>query len=161
VRDAMGRKQSETDPKECRKCRKLLNLSEFRKRNDSPSHASRCKECAREDCKLWRQRNPHKQKNSTVNWQISNPDKYKTLRFNSDLKRYGLTIKSYKVLVDKQAGVCAICGESETTFARLSVDHCHISGRIRGLLCNNCNRGIGLLKDSATILLRAHEYLSA
>jgi hypothetical protein len=81
------------------------------------------------------------------------------------LKRtYNITINHYEKLLREQNNLCRICG-GEGFFMKshhklkLVVDHCHRTGIIRGLLCHNCNRGIGLLQDSPTILLAAKEYL--
>jgi len=62
-----------------------------------------------------------------------------------------------------QGGVCAICGKPEATARtkRLCVDHCHETGKVRGLLCSHCNRAIGLLGDSCAILASAITYLEA
>ena len=80
------------------------------------------------------------------------------------IRNYGITLEEYDRLFFLQSGRCAICGGEETStikgvVKRLSVDHCHDTGRIRGLLCNSCNRGIGLLKDSVEVLSSAIEYL--
>lgn len=73
---------------------------------------------------------------------------------------YGMTLGDYKALLEAQGGKCAICGTTNPgKGTRLHVDHDHTSGRVRGLLCNNCNRGIGLLQDSAEVLEHALEYL--
>ena len=59
----------------------------------------------------------------------------------------------------KQEGRCAICGEEPSTKRGLAIDHCHITGKVRGLLCHGCNIGIGSMKDSAVLLLKAIRYL--
>lgn len=70
-------------------------------------------------------------------------------------------------MFDAQRGVCAICADREKPLAScmtprpLVVDHDHETGAVRGLLCNQCNRGIGMLGDSSTYLNRAAEYLDA
>lgn len=79
-------------------------------------------------------------------------------------KRYGITAEEYQAMFDKQAGVCAICGNAETTvqrgvIARLSVDHDHVTGKVRGLLCQQCNHGLGHFKDNTEILSNAIDYL--
>lgn len=86
---------------------------------------------------------------------------------NSDLKRsneykrkYGITIEQYDELLARQNNVCAICKFPCKTGRRLAVDHCHETGKIRGLLCHDCNTGIGKLKESPDLLLQAHKYLS-
>ena len=69
------------------------------------------------------------------------------------LARLGLTPEAYELLVSQQSGLCGICGRMPAI--RLRVDHEHSSGRIRGLLCNACNTGIGLLREDPEILLAA------
>jgi len=71
--------------------------------------------------------------------------------------KYGLSLNDYYELIKQQSNLCKICDEefNGTPF----VDHCHLSGKVRGLLCNNCNTGLGLFKDSATLLERAKQYL--
>jgi hypothetical protein len=66
----------------------------------------------------------------------------------------------------KQGGVCAICEKKETRkykgkIIRLSIDHNHKTGEIRGLLCHGCNVGIGHFSDSIEFLLKAINYLRA
>jgi len=58
-------------------------------------------------------------------------------------------------MYEAQKGCCALCNEPEEKFAWLCIDHDHETGRIRGLLCPNCNRGLGLLKDNASLLQKA------
>ncbi len=77
--------------------------------------------------------------------------------------RYGLTLDDYNELLKKQGYACAICGTPhyDENGKRLSIDHNHASGfnAVRGLLCSNCNFGLGLFKDSSAILRIAAEYL--
>jgi hypothetical protein len=74
--------------------------------------------------------------------------------------KYGLTPEDYDALVAAQNGCCAICGiGKEHTRYGLVIDHCHTTGKIRGLLCDNCNRGIGLFKDNTISLKSAINYL--
>lgn len=79
------------------------------------------------------------------------------------LRKYGITLEEYDRLYEKQSGVCAICHlpQSSTRNSRLCVDHDHQTGEVRGLLCSDCNRGIGLLKDDYRILNNAADYLRA
>lgn len=71
-------------------------------------------------------------------------------------RQYGLTVAQYRDLRDEQAGACAICG---TFVDVLYIDHCHKSGRVRGLLCPLCNTGLGQFQDDAQRLLNAIAYL--
>jgi hypothetical protein len=76
-------------------------------------------------------------------------------------KKYGMTPEVFDALHSSQQGACAICRNPLTTENRGTVvDHCHDTGKVRGLLCQGCNRGIGLLKDDATVLASAIEYLT-
>jgi hypothetical protein len=74
------------------------------------------------------------------------------------LRVYGITVEEYDRRLADQGGVCAICGGTESP---LSVDHCHESKRVRGLLCKSCNLGLGKFGDSAETLRRALAYLLA
>lgn len=80
------------------------------------------------------------------------------------LKRYGLTKEQYLEMLAAQGGGCAICGSTNGSNKNpkvLCVDHCHDSGKVRGLLCDACNRGIGCLKDDPGIVRKALLYLEA
>lgn len=77
---------------------------------------------------------------------------------------YGITHVEYKRLEQAQNGVCAICGGEgflmrETHWKKLVVDHDHNTHAVRGLLCHNCNRALGLFQDKADVLLSAVKYL--
>lgn len=78
-------------------------------------------------------------------------------------KKYGITPEDYEAMLRAQNGVCAICGVSGGASARgtntFSVDHDHVSGAVRGLLCNTCNRALGLFKDNVAVLESAIQYL--
>ncbi len=80
---------------------------------------------------------------------------------NRDLKKnYGITSEVYNAMRMEQDCRCAICGKHEIeNKTRLGVDHCHITKRIRGLLCHSCNLAIGMLKDDVNILTNAIAYL--
>lgn len=86
-------------------------------------------------------------------WFKANPDAVK----QKNLKRnYGINLEEYTKRYDTQHGLCAIC---KTPHDVLCVDHSHDTGKVRGLLCHPCNRGIGLLKESADTLRAAISYL--
>jgi hypothetical protein len=85
---------------------------------------------------------------------------------NSFLKStYGITLAEFDALVEQQKGVCAICEKPETRKSRyggtcrLHVDHDHNTGRVRGLLCHNCNSAIGHAKEDVNVLARSIIYL--
>lgn len=77
-------------------------------------------------------------------------------------RAYGLDFKDYERMLETQNGVCAICSSPppNNRKTRLAIDHCHKTGKVRGLLCDKCNRSIGLLKDDVNILAKAIEYLN-
>lgn len=81
-------------------------------------------------------------------------------------RKFGIDATEYDKMLKAQNGRCAICGNAETFFNRgkkekqaLSVDHCHDTGKVRGLLCVRCNRGLGYFRDRPEFLRRAIEYL--
>ena len=80
-------------------------------------------------------------------------------------RKLGISEDKLDELSLKQNGKCAICGRKQPEtgshrYKSLAVDHCHETGKIRGLLCNNCNRALGLFQDSPELLCRAAEYLT-
>lgn len=98
------------------------------------------------------------------NWRYYYGPKRIEQRRARTLGRYGITPDQYDAIYYKQGGGCAICGRPApregNRWERLHVDHDHNSGRVRGLLCMNCNQGLGNFKDSAELLKSAVEYLA-
>jgi hypothetical protein len=93
----------------------------------------------------------HKQKSKE--WRLANPRK----RFATVLRhRYKITLNDYDKMVTNQSGRCKICGNNPET---LHIDHCHETGQVRGLLCFNCNNGLGAFKDCVNTLQNALIYL--
>lgn len=85
-------------------------------------------------------------------------------RIASRLKTvFGLTAQEFCDMLDAQMGVCGICGNPLYSYdndKRPSVDHCHDTGKVRGLLCKNCNSGIGMMQDNPDIVYKAYQYLT-
>jgi hypothetical protein len=109
-------------------------------------------------------RNREKQKESTASWARKNPERRRQINRDYFLKRdYGLTQGDYDALLKEQGGCCEICGADKPTgrWKVFAVDHCHTTGDVRGLLCNECNRGMGLLGDSEERLRQAANYLQS
>lgn len=94
-------------------------------------------------------------------WRANNKEKKKELDRDSHLKRkYNISIEDYDKMLDKQNHSCKICNTHVSKLdKRLYVDHCHITGNVRGLLCHNCNTGIGHLRDDIELLKSAIKYL--
>jgi hypothetical protein len=77
-------------------------------------------------------------------------------------RKYGITVQEYDAMLADQGGRCAICGRTDSGSAAtkyLAVDHCHSTGKVRGILCDPCNRGIGLLQDAVETVEAAAKYL--
>ena len=123
--------------KECRLCKEVKPFEDFYK-----SHG-RCKKCYLALLKA--KRIPGDRKEYYIQ------------------RSYGITMDAYNDMLKKQNGCCAIClGDDPKSPARVNhwyVDHCHTTGKVRGLLCNACNRALGNFGDSIENLERAILYL--
>lgn len=128
--------------KECSKCKRVLPVACFSKKaNDADLYRSSCKEC------LNRMR-------AEANW--------KTI-----LKRHELTAGDYQAMFDAQGGRCCICRSNRFDAGRkghspyrfLRIDHCHETDKVRGLLCDKCNLGLGNFNDDPQWLRAAAAYL--
>lgn len=76
-------------------------------------------------------------------------------------RQYGIDLDTYNIMLTSQENRCLICKMSqEQEVRKFTVDHCHKSGIVRGLLCNKCNRGLGIFKDSTSLLQSAINYLN-
>ena len=144
--------------KYCKKCKQVKDSSDFNK--DASKYDglhTTCRACECLQHKQSRKKSPEKARLRSRIWHHKNPDKAK----NNALKRkFGLTIEAYKALLVKQHNNCAICGISgDETSRKFAVDHCHHTSTIRGLLCDNCNKGLGMFKDSINNLEKAISYL--
>ncbi len=107
----------------------------------------------------YREANREKRRVYTAQWQAENREAYLAQMYRIGLRRHGLTPESYDDMLAAQGGVCAICGGINASGKRLVVDHDHDSNRRRLLLCGNCNRGIGYLKDNPATLRAAADYI--
>ena len=87
-------------------------------------------------------------------WYNANREQFKI--YNRQ-RRYGLNSENYTVLLEKQKYSCAICKDK----AELEVDHCHTTSKVRGLLCERCNRLLGLGRENIDILVAAIDYLKS
>jgi len=98
-----------------------------------------------------------------VKRKAANPDKYRTLEADRKLRlKYGITLDQYNSLCEQNNNLCEICNKENTTQDRkkLFVDHNHNTGKMRGLLCDSCNQGLGRFKDNLQILTGAINYLN-
>lgn len=113
------------------------------------------KEKIKQRQKEWRENNRAHVSEKGKKWYIENVDRVR----NNQLKlHFGISLEKYNKILDKQNGVCAVCGSSSEK-RKFSVDHDHETGKIRGLLCRGCNVGIGNLKDDIIVIENALNYL--
>ena len=77
------------------------------------------------------------------------------------MRKYGITLEQYNAMLAAQGGVCALCKMPGRfgKYDKLDVDHCHETGRVRGLLCITCNHALGILGDNVEALEKAIKYL--
>jgi hypothetical protein len=130
-------------------------------------------ERARLACRKWRANNPDKQRAACKSWEERNPHKRKEYnhkrrgKWNEEAriwrknnpdysyKKLGITFEQVKDQTKIQGGKCAIC----KVIGKLCVDHCHETGKFRGMLCRSCNAALGLLKEDFFNTIRAANYL--
>ena len=129
--------------KVCSQCSKEKVVTEFYKRKNRPSgYLSECKECTK-------QRNLNRYKD--------NPDKINDMRA---AKTYGISYDAVIKMREEANGVCKICGrEGIKHHSRLVIDHCHATGKVRGLICSKCNTILGYCDDDPSILNKLSTYL--
>lgn len=132
--------------KYCTKCRTSKQKTEFWKNKSTKDGLqAHCKPC-------W-----YKQTKSKL--EGPERDRYLRMRRNNHLqKKYGITADQYDEMLKAQGSTCAICHKDKDRIS-FSVDHDHDTGRIRGILCENCNRGIGMFKHDVQLLELAINYL--
>ena len=140
--------------KQCRKCLETKPSAEFWTNNKNRDRLQNyCKSCSK--TAVYSYRTTHDGHVSVVR-----------TRHKNSLIKYRVTQADYAKMLSDQDGLCAICGNPETStmrgfLRRLCIDHCHVTGKVRGLLCSGCNHAIGKLGDDPAILRRAADYLEA
>lgn len=115
--------------------------------------------------KKWRDNNPEKLKAYVAKDRAKNMDR---IRLQSRARaievKYGITIEKYFDMIEKQGGRCAICGSDKATTKHSKfnwrVDHCHTTGKVRKLLCHNCNVALGLVKEDTDTLKKMIDYIN-
>jgi len=108
----------------------------------------------------WQKSHSEYENKKSAQWRKDNPEKMALSSRNSILKKkYGITQSEYLEILVAQNYVCAVCKRDEVRDAALAVDHCHVTGKIRGLLCTKCNTAIGLLDDSPGLAVVLLDYM--
>jgi len=136
----------------CTTCKKEKPLSKFFKdKIRKYGHRYQCKECG------GKYQRTERYKKYRREWQKKHPDYWRKQHYKIE---FGSSLEEYNELFEKQNGCCAICERHQTELKkRLAVDHIYNTKQIRGLLCEDCNLGIGRLKDNIEILKKAIVYL--
>lgn len=148
--------------KTCNKCKIEKPLDKFFKdKHCSDGHYSICKSCKKLGVYKWRDNNKEKYNKSQRDFQAKvDPNK----RYGFEIKRrYGCTLEKYNEMLIAQGGACAICNVLHNPAekkGRLYVDHCHVTSKVRALLCKHCNCMLGYAKDDTRVLLEAVAYIA-
>lgn len=128
--------------KVCGTCKEQLSPDSFYKSNGTKDGLMyECKICSNARAKQWQQENKGRHKDSVLKY------------------RYGISSVEINRLLLKQENLCAICGIEFSHSTPYHIDHCHSSGDVRGLLCINCNVGLGQFSDNISTLTNAVFYL--
>lgn len=147
-----------TEQKKCGKCQQVKLLTAFyQDKSRKLGVTSYCKDCRQSYRRKQYDVNKTQDRNYFKEYYRKNPQKAKEY----GLKMYGLTLEEFNFMRDAQKHCCAICHTHESNLKRkLFVDHCHATGKVRGLLCQSCNTMIGNAKDSVLVLQAGIRYLS-
>lgn len=132
--------------KKCKKCLEIKTIDNFQYIPTTKNRLkAQCRVCLAKESKRYRELKGYHNK-----------------RYRQNLKkRYGITPEYYDEMLKSQYRSCAICGRHENEFTRrLHVDHNHSTGKVRGLLCTNCNTMLGKSFDNIDILIKAVKYLN-
>lgn len=143
----------------CTKCSEEKDINQFGKdKRHLDGHTSWCRICVNS----YNNARHHSTKSFYKKDYSSNPNKYTNKRL---IAQYGITLEQYNSMLVDQNNSCAVCNRSETALDKngklkaLSVDHCHDTGKIRGLLCDSCNRAEGFLQSNVDIIRKLADYV--
>jgi hypothetical protein len=128
-----------------------------------------CHECTKENKRAYYRAKPEHYRALTSAYAKANPDKLKAYnartkeyrRWRVIEKKYGINQKDFDAMFDAQGKCCALCKTPEPNAGRFGwqIDHCHDSGKVRGILCHNCNVGLGNLRHNPRLMRTAAEYI--
>lgn len=143
--------------KTCRLCSIAQPVTEYHKHPSTRDRrAHECKTCIKGRRRAWYAANSEKALAYSLAWKHRNPERWRDAMRKS---RHGIAYGTYERLLSEQGGGCAICGAAPPDGISLHVDHDHVTGRIRSLLCDLCNRGLGYFSDDPHRLETAAAYL--
>lgn len=160
--------------KPCRICGTEKPLDEFyRSSGMRDGNRHDCKDCNKAEkrrryaadpdkyiamVKRWQQANPERV-NENHRRNNARPERKRALRDGYYRRTFGISADEFDGLLSAQGGGCAICGVTPKRAASLHLDHCHATGRLRGILCLSCNQALGHFRDDPALLEKAARYL--
>lgn len=133
--------------KRCYRCGNTKTQAEFYKsKHQKSGYRGECKQCSKEIMREYAAKNPRKIKNYDLRFRLKN--------------KYKITEEEYEQRGNNCDWKCEICGTSQLELKKpLVIDHDHVTNKVRGLLCSNCNHGLGHFKDKSEILKKAAAYV--
>lgn len=142
--------------KPCGGCLQMFPIGDFCKdRRLKDELGTYCPECRKQKWKKYAAEN----RDTLLRRRRERSRKHALARRRGKLRRrYGITLEQHKQIYISQNGCCALCDRS-VAYDKTHTDHDHETGRLRGLLCQGCNQGLGMFKDSPVILQQAIRYL--
>lgn len=137
----------------CGRCKQFKPLSEFAKHSGKwDGLQERCTSCRK-------QQYLDQGKETAKKYRKNNPELIKAIQRRSVIKSYGITEEDYTKMLEQQDHKCAICGTSDWGRPSPCIDHDHITGEVRALLCNRCNRVLGFVEDNPELVTKIFDYL--
>lgn len=160
--------------KRCRVCGDVKPIESFyRATGSKDGRRGECKACFQAQrrksydsgkavarAKRWQERNSEKHAEYQAEYR-NRPERKRAMRDLYYRRTFGITADDVDALIEKQGGVCAICGRTPERLASWHVDHCHETGVVRGVLCIDCNQGIGKFHEDPQRLRAAASYLES
>lgn len=160
--------------KRCKKCGEVKPLTDFHPASGTrDGRRGECKLCHNAAKRAWYGRNRDAVKDNVRRWQQANAERHnanqRRRRLDPSRKRrerdghlrrkFGISIEQYEAMLEAQGGRCAICRREPHPTISLHVDHDHERGHLRGLICFDCNAGLGKFRDRRRLLAAAMRYL--
>ena len=161
----MGRRtQAQLDvhgKRRCSACQRVKYLTDFyRDARGRSGRGYRCKDCVKTATSAHNASDPERKRQRDAEYRRNQENRART-RQRRLRQKYGISADEYDRLLASQGGGCAICGgvETDSRSRELPVDHDHATGAVRGILCDPCNRVLGLFGDDPATVRRAVRYL--